>query len=292
MAAVPFKRRQRETEGEEEIGHFATPRRKFDSAIRRASSRLWGRDMPVITEIKDYSDNCGNVISGTPAHCANVRVDFTAKNCRIEIGPSASLQNCTISMSADNGLIRIGARSSVKCAMRVGLNSSIIIGERLSSTGGGIISAAESTSVVIGDDCMFGVSMDIRSDHSHPIFDRLTSKRLNKSKSTVIGNHVWLGPHVLIYPGAEIGEGSVIGARSLVHRKIPPNCVAVGVPARVTRRDIVWDKSHVAVHAPWMFDSLSDVPNPWQSRFPVGPEIEDRPRAWRRLMAAIPLLGR
>lgn len=245
--------------------------------------------MPIVTEIKDYSDDMGNKIIGRPKICSNSKINFSAKNCRVEIAAGASIQNCNIEMSADNGLIRIGARSSVKCAMRVGLNSSIIIGERLSSTGGGIISAAEGTTVTIGDDCMFAVSMDIRSDHSHPIFDRGSGKRINKSKSVVIGNHVWLGPQVLIYPGANIGEGSVVGARSLVHGAVPPNCVAVGVPVKVVRRNIVWDKRHIAIHAPWMFDEIEAVPNPWESQFPIE---DEEPGRWQRIMSALPSLCR
>lgn len=235
--------------------------------------------MAVVTEITDYSDDQGNKIIGTPKICQNARINFTARNCRVEIAAGVSLQNASFEMSADNGLIRIGAQSAVKSYMRVGLNSSIIIGERLSSTGGGSYSATEGTSVTIGDDCMFAVSFDIRSDHSHPIFDRRTGKRVNKSKSVVIGDHVWLGPQALIYPGANVGEGCVIGARALVSGAIPPNSVAVGVPARVTRRDIVWDKRHLAIHAPCMFDDISAVPSPWQSQFPP---VEDMPEAQPR----------
>lgn len=225
--------------------------------------------MAVVTDIMEYADQNGNVITGMPKLCQNARVNFSARNCRIEIAEGVSIQNCSIEMSADGGLVRIGKDSSVKSAMRVGLNSSIIIGERLSSTGGGSFSASEGTTVTIGDDCMFAISIDIRSDHSHPIFDRRTGERLNKSKSLTIGNHVWLGPMAMVYPGAIIGEGSVIGARSLVNGTIPPNCIAVGVPAKVTRREVVWDKRHISMRAPFMFDDLSTIPNPWESQFSI-----------------------
>lgn len=241
--------------------------------------------MTVVTEIRDYSDERGNQIIGVPESCTNSRVHFTARNCRVEIGEGVTFLNCAIRMGADNGLVRIGRKSAVKSDIRVGLDSSIIIGERLSSTRGGNISASEGASVTIGDDCMFAAAIEIRADHSHPIFDRRTGKRLNKSKSLVIGNHVWLGPQALIYPGANVGEGCVIGARSLVNHATPPNCVAVGVPARVTRRNIVWDKRHIAVHRPQRFDSLEDIPRPWESEFPI--ELEQT--FWGRVKARIGL---
>src|SRR2546428_4843827 len=36
-------------------------------------------------------------------------------------------------------------------------------------------------------------------------------------------------------PGTTIGDGTVIGANSVVSGAIPPNCLAVGFPARVIR---------------------------------------------------------
>jgi len=41
-----------------------------------------------------------------------------------------------------------------------------------------------------------------------------------------------IGMHVVILPGVTIGENSVIGAGAVVASDIPPNCVAVGVPAK------------------------------------------------------------
>lgn len=41
-----------------------------------------------------------------------------------------------------------------------------------------------------------------------------------------------IGRHVYILSGVTIGENSVIGAGAVVATNIPPNCLAVGVPAR------------------------------------------------------------
>jgi hypothetical protein len=41
-----------------------------------------------------------------------------------------------------------------------------------------------------------------------------------------------IGMSAIILPGATIGENSVIGAGAVVVDDIPPNCVAVGVPAK------------------------------------------------------------
>src|SRR5262245_60443767 len=51
----------------------------------------------------------------------------------------------------------------------------------------------------------------------------------------VIGNNVFVGVNTILMPGARIGDNSVIGAGSVVAGSIPPNSVAVGVPARPVR---------------------------------------------------------
>lgn len=58
-------------------------------------------------------------------------------------------------------------------------------------------------------------------------------------KGTVeIGANVLIGTNATILPGVRIGDGAVVGAGSLVNRDIPPNALAVGVPARiVTKKD-------------------------------------------------------
>ena len=48
----------------------------------------------------------------------------------------------------------------------------------------------------------------------------------------VIKKGVRLGINVTVLPGVTIGENSVIGAGAVVTKDIPPNCLAVGVPAK------------------------------------------------------------
>jgi acetyltransferase-like isoleucine patch superfamily enzyme len=44
-----------------------------------------------------------------------------------------------------------------------------------------------------------------------------------------------LASRVVVLPGVRIGAGAIIAAASVVTRDIPPNTLAVGVPARVVR---------------------------------------------------------
>ena len=49
----------------------------------------------------------------------------------------------------------------------------------------------------------------------------------------VVGDNVFIGLRALILPSVTIGDNVIIGAGAVVTRDIPPNSVAVGVPARV-----------------------------------------------------------
>jgi maltose O-acetyltransferase len=51
-----------------------------------------------------------------------------------------------------------------------------------------------------------------------------------------VGDDVWLGAGVLVLPGVTIGDRSVVAAGAVVSQDIPPDSLAVGIPARVVRR--------------------------------------------------------
>jgi hypothetical protein len=61
------------------------------------------------------------------------------------------------------------------------------------------------------------------------------------SKEITIGNHVWIGQRTIILKGVKIGDGAVIGAGSIVTSDIPAHSLAVGIPAKVVKKDIEWN---------------------------------------------------
>ncbi len=53
-----------------------------------------------------------------------------------------------------------------------------------------------------------------------------------------IGNYVYIGAGAKILGSVTIGDGAIIGANAVVLSDIPPRSVAVGIPARVVRKEI------------------------------------------------------
>lgn len=56
--------------------------------------------------------------------------------------------------------------------------------------------------------------------------------REHEYKPIVIGDNVWIASRATILAGVTIGDNSVIAAGALVTKDIPPNSIAMGVPAK------------------------------------------------------------
>lgn len=102
--------------------------------------------------------------------------------------------------------------------------------------------AYDGPTLTVGRDCMFSSEIRVTTTDHHTIRDAATGERINPPEDIVFGEHVWIGRGVQVLKGARIGDGSVIGARALVTGEIPPGCLAIGVPAKVVRSGIVWER--------------------------------------------------
>ncbi|MEL6555057.1 MAG: acyltransferase [Cyanobacteria bacterium J06621_11] len=51
-------------------------------------------------------------------------------------------------------------------------------------------------------------------------------------KPIVIGDNVWIASRATILSGVTIGDNSVVAAGALVTKNIPPNSIAMGIPAK------------------------------------------------------------
>ena len=219
-------------------------------------------DVPTVTRLAQYRDDRGNEIVYAGEIDQDIRIKFTGRNNRLIVADTARLRQLRVDFDCDNGVLEIGGCSDApafSAAIRVGQDSTVRIGENVSSTATVAMSAVEGTEIVVGDDVMFASENQVRADDGHPIFDVRTGKRVNVSRSIRIGNHVWLARMSTVLGGSVIGDGSVIGYGSVVTKTIPNNCVAAGVPARVIRRDTVWERPHLSLVRPYYKRDASTI---------------------------------
>ena len=108
---------------------------------------------------------------------------------------------------------------------------------KVSGFGGGVFLDAaedpsEDSSITIGDDVLLAGFVHVLS-HSFVAY-RLIEDEGGYSP-VVIKKGARISFNVTILRGVTIGENVIIGAGAVVTEDIPPNCVAVGVPAKPIR---------------------------------------------------------
>lgn len=218
--------------------------------------------MAGVKKLESYRDENGNEIVCEGPVGNDVWIFFRGSNNRLVISTGAKIAKLNIQFDCDNGTVSIGTNNGApafSAYMRVGQDSTITIGDNVSVTNAPAVIAVEGQSVTIGDDVMIASENDIRVDDAHPIFDVVTGKRVNVSKSIKIGNHVWIGKRAAIFGGSVIGDGSVVGYGSVVKGKVPNNCVVAGAPARVVRRNVAWERPHLSLTKPFYKPDASTV---------------------------------
>lgn len=201
--------------------------------------------MSVVLEAFEVGEWNDNLVIGSPRKWERSKIVFDGTGNRVEISDKARVIGLDISFRGNASSVYIGVSSSPKGSIEIGWGCKLKIGDRLQTTNKSVYRLAEATDISIGDDCLFASNVQIRTHDSHPIFDADTMERINSSKSITIGNRVWLGVNSSVMKGVTIGDGCVIGMNSVVTTDIPENCIAVGSPARVVRRNIRWDKTNL-----------------------------------------------
>jgi acetyltransferase-like isoleucine patch superfamily enzyme len=180
-------------------------------------------------------------------HNKDFSIEFAngAKNCKLIIGNNLYFENTHIKFLKDNGTITFHSNGFIKGNYTVGLNSEIEVGERLWITSDFSCHATERAKIKIGNDCIFGDRIKISTSDLHPIFDVNTLERINKAKDIIIDDYVWITSQISIMKGSYIRSGSVIAKGAVVSGSFPNNVIIGGIPAKVIKKDICWERSQV-----------------------------------------------
>ena len=215
-----------------------------------------------LTLIDRFEDEFNNKVVCEEAIDKNNKIIFRGSRNTVTVKKGARLEWVTIEFDCDDGVFEIGSHrgvASFKGYIRIGEQCRVLIGDNVSATNRCLITVAERTSVSIGDDVMLAADVELRADDAHPIFDVPTGARINMPKEICVGNHVWIGRRAAILGGTAVGDGSVVGYGSIVKGKFPNNCVVAGVPAKLIRRNIAWERPHLSGVAPFYKPDASYV---------------------------------
>jgi acetyltransferase-like isoleucine patch superfamily enzyme len=107
------------------------------------------------------------------------------------------------------------------------------IGRRCSIGPQTVMSAV--SAIEIGDDVLVAGQCYVGGARYHAVRGAgpMAKQGVYSEGPVTIGDDVWLGAGARIIDGVQVGAGAIIGAGAVVTRSVPPNAIAVGVPARV-----------------------------------------------------------
>lgn len=151
-----------------------------------------------------------------------------------KIGKGAVIKHNVQIILTDNAVLEMGDNCTIQDYTMIQLtkpNPHLIIGDNVVIGRANIITAK--AKMTIGSNTIIGSFVQI-IDHNHgTAIGEIIRNQKAEIKEVTIGEDCWIGAGAKILCGAHVGNGCVIGANAVVVGDIPPNSIAVGVPARV-----------------------------------------------------------
>lgn len=247
-------------------------KKKLVTLNSRVKRILSGAESKQLVKPKNDALNNGNKIINHP-NLKNSSIGFRGKGnilyCEDE---SLVLENSKIMFHGNDSIIYL-SKNKHRYGINISVynNSSVFIGSDNYFNGRLTMIAAEQKNIVIGHSGLFSFGSWIRTSDPHLVYDGNTKKRLNYSKSVLIGDHVWIGQGVILLKGSRIGSGSIVGAASVVAGKeLISNASYAGAPVRKIRDDVFFlgnsvnkytdkqtQESDSSETQEWMYESTS-----------------------------------
>jgi acetyltransferase-like isoleucine patch superfamily enzyme len=199
---------------------------------------------------------------GSTAAATRVRVSAAAHGTRatIAIDPSAALSPAIRAAIDGPGAIciRVGPRSVIEegVLLQLGPGAVLDIGPDVTIRRGCVLNVSGHLTFVGNNllswgsvvHCATAVTFELMAgtgemitvvDGSH--FRRSRDDHWyhnSASAPVVIGYNAWLSSKSTVGKGVRVGAGATVGANSVVSHDVPDDCLVVGIPAQIVRRDI------------------------------------------------------
>ena len=195
-------------------------------------------------EVEAPSDN---IMIGDPKLISSDIV-FKGKGNVLFAEDGVRLKNSRITFRSDNALVYLSSCEKHPCRIKMDAwrGTTAYIGKDNYFNGVMNVILSERQNLIMGGGGVFSFDIWIRTADPHILYDIKSSKRINMSRSVLIGDHVWLGQNALILKGSRVGSGSVIAAAAVLAGKdVPSNSVFAGNPAVMIREGVFFTGASV-----------------------------------------------
>ena len=206
------------------LSGVTVPRRAGFRPIRiyaGAGARVTAQDVVLESGTWLYAGNGGEVSLGSGSMVRWEARLSAANRARLSVGAGCLVGYDSILDAADNVSIDIGEGST--------------FGKRLEMYAYAPIG--------IGRGCMFSSNVYVESGAGHDFFCR---GRRSEPRPVHVGDRIWAGMSCAMLAGAVLGDGSVVAAKAVVNKAFGPAVMVAGIPARVVREDVSWDRNYAA----------------------------------------------
>lgn len=172
------------------------------------------------------------------AHCLieEGAVLWASPNARLQIG-----QGCFVGRGAllkANGRLEIGRGVYILKGAEIQAGHHVILGQNAWIARDCKIMGDE---IEIQKDCILGPDVIlVNADHRFDaVSGQVTMSAVPTTNPIQLEEGCWVGARSVILKGVTIGKGAVIGAGAVVNKSILPYEVAVGVPAKAVKKNVV-----------------------------------------------------
>ncbi len=217
----------------------------------------------VNSSIQDYGKNNKLILIKNNKEILNpkikgLKVIFGGSNSVVKLSTPIKFKDCRWVLGNNNKIEIKSAEHINKLDIphRMSDNTTLFIDEDFSCEGAIFYLHDEpDKEIIIGKDCMFSFGITLWPSDGHSIFNNKGELINFPQKKLTIGNHVWIGHGALILKNSAIPDGSIIGARSLVNKAFSEkNTIIAGTPAKIVKRDILWNRKYPSYYAQKMVD--------------------------------------
>ncbi len=142
-----------------------------------------------------------------------------------------------ISMRAEVELsenLQLGRRTTVSSFTKIKTTDGVVRTGHDCGFATGCFLAAGRGGIELGDHVVCGPNVAIvASNYRYAALDLPFEQQGTTSVGIRIGRNVWIGANCTILDGAIIGDNTIVVANSLVNRRLPPNVIVQGNPAKI-----------------------------------------------------------
>lgn len=178
----------------------------------------------------------------------NSKITFRGKGNIVYAEGPVRLQDSHILFNGDNAVIYLSqSKKPYKLVIDLWRDTAAYFGSDNYFNGAMHAIVSERKNLIVGDDGIFSFGIWIRTADPHLIYDIESCKRINLSKSVLIGDHVWIGQNALLLKGTEIGSGSIVSANAVMaNKRAASNSIYAGNPAKQIRTGVFFlgDSAH------------------------------------------------